>query len=388
MAKILVLNYRLEQHTRTVYQYLTELGCVVFHCPLMDAIDDSFYGPMPQGFISVPAHNRQPMLGDSRIVREQVFFTTDISSSLQLWRRRKEIELVIIHGLFVLPTPMLVICARLLGKPIIGQVFLRPLKYELKRSKIIHILRRTYFRSLDIVLAAGDLRILESYQIPHSKVRRFSPFIDFAKAAMSAGNGVDHTSFRTPGRPTIGYVGQLFHLKGLEELLQAYILLRNEFPTLSLVLIGGSPPESGAASCEALLREIIRKNSLTDVEITGWISRDEVQVKLRALDVFVFPSRGDTYPKAVMEAMATGIPVALSDACGSVGSLAVHNESAIVFEARDVAGIEDSVRKLLDDDALRSRIAREGQKRIAQCTVDRVISAYRDTISSVTNGPN
>jgi glycosyltransferase involved in cell wall biosynthesis len=49
------------------------------------------------------------------------------------------------------------------------------------------------------------------------------------------------------------------------------------------------------------------------VELTGLIPRDEVFVRCAEADLFVSPSRGEGLPVAVMEAMASGCPVVLSD---------------------------------------------------------------------------
>jgi len=70
----------------------------------------------------------------------------------------------------------------------------------------------------------------------------------------------------------------------------------------------------GAGTLEPRLRHELRVSELDDrVELTGLIPRDEVFARCAEADLFVSPSRGEGLPVAVMEAMASGCPVVLSD---------------------------------------------------------------------------
>jgi glycosyltransferase involved in cell wall biosynthesis len=70
----------------------------------------------------------------------------------------------------------------------------------------------------------------------------------------------------------------------------------------------------GAGTMEPRLRHELLVSELDDrVELTGVIPRDEVFVRCAEADLFVSPSRGEGLPVAVMEAMASGCPVVLSD---------------------------------------------------------------------------
>jgi glycosyltransferase involved in cell wall biosynthesis len=70
----------------------------------------------------------------------------------------------------------------------------------------------------------------------------------------------------------------------------------------------------GAGTLEPRLRHELRISELDDrVELTGLIPRDEVFARCAEADLFVSPSRGEGLPVAVMEAMASGCPVVLSD---------------------------------------------------------------------------
>lgn len=78
----------------------------------------------------------------------------------------------------------------------------------------------------------------------------------------------------------------------------------------------------GAGTLESRLKDELRRSELDErVTLTGLIPRDEVFVRCAEADLFVSPSRGEGLPVAVMEAMASGCPVLLSD-------IAPHREIA------------------------------------------------------------
>jgi glycosyltransferase involved in cell wall biosynthesis len=344
----------------------------------MDPIDPSAQPISEPTFQSIRPRCIAPILKESGVVREQVFFTPDISSTRGLFEHSRKIDLVICHGMFVAATPALIAFARMLRKPFVGQTFLRPLKYELRRSPLIHRIRRCYFRKCTAIIAAGDPAILWHYGIHPDKVHLFNPFIDVASQP------VESTPLRSPGDAIkIGFVGQLFHLKGLPELLEAYERLLDRHPSIELWLIGGTPAEAANVSCEALLRQRVAARNLKGVHITGWLPRQDVVRLLGNMDIFAFPSRGDTYPKAVMEAMAAGLPVVISDACGSVGSLAVHEETALVFEAGNVEALAAALNRLIESPAARADLGQAAKQAIVKHTKQAVCAVYDEVIGSL-----
>jgi glycosyltransferase involved in cell wall biosynthesis len=100
-------------------------------------------------------------------------------------------------------------------------------------------------------------------------------------------------------------VGRLEKVKDPLSLLAAFRVIGDEGSRLTYI---------GGGSLETQLADEIRASGLQDrVQLTGLISRDEVFVRCADADLFVSTSRGEGLPVAVLEAMATGCPVVLSD---------------------------------------------------------------------------
>jgi glycosyltransferase involved in cell wall biosynthesis len=116
--------------------------------------------------------------------------------------------------------------------------------------------------------------------------------------AVSATPNVGNRTFTTIS------VGRLETVKDPLSLLSAF---RTVGDGSRLVLIGAGILQ------QALQREIESAGLANRVELTGLIQRDEVFARCAASDVFISVSRGEGLPVAVMEAMAAGKPVILSD---------------------------------------------------------------------------
>lgn len=126
---------------------------------------------------------------------------------------------------------------------------------------------------------------------------------------------------------------------------------------LRCVWIGGGEQESSVRT------HLENMNMLSKVEVTGWLSAEAAQEKLRGLDIFVHYSRWDGLPNAVLEAMAHGLPVVASDIPA--------NRDAVVdgqtgFIAKNEVALLELCLKLVDDAKLRRELGEAGRRRVAQ----------------------
>lgn len=99
------------------------------------------------------------------------------------------------------------------------------------------------------------------------------------------------------------FMGRLHERKGVLPLLQAF--LKADLPNTKLVFAG--PDEGMRAQLKSLANE--------HVMFTGYLSGDERLQALSSADIFALPAVGEGLSMAVLEAMATGVPVLLSPGC-------------------------------------------------------------------------
>jgi glycosyltransferase involved in cell wall biosynthesis len=97
-------------------------------------------------------------------------------------------------------------------------------------------------------------------------------------------------------------------------------------------------------------------------------SRDELGRAYPALDVCLVTSRQEGGPKAVLESMATGVPL-VTTSVGQAPELVVDGENGLLAEVDDVEALASAVTRVHDDPALRARL-RAGGRPTAEANAD------------------
>jgi len=120
------------------------------------------------------------------------------------------------------------------------------------------------------------------------------------------------------------YVGQLIPRKGIMELLQAWMNLKELAPENSLVLLG-----DGEQLAQA--QDFIKHQNLKSVRLPGKVDYSEVARFYAAADIFIIPTLEDNWSLVVPEAMSCGLPVICSKYNGCWPEL-VKPENGWVFD--------------------------------------------------------
>lgn len=209
------------------------------------------------------------------------------------------------------------------------------------------------------------------------------------------GNGIDLARFRpdgaTAGRRAatraalgapeghlvVGMVGRLVREKGYPELFEAARLVLRERPDTTFIAIGGLEP----AKSDRIELDDPALVALGDrMKMLG--HRDDVEDLYAAMDLLVLPSHREGFPRAPMEAAATGIPVVATDVRGC-RDVVVDGTTGLLVPVRDPARLAAAVLRILGDAPLRAAMGIAGralaEERFDQRAVfERVADAYRE----------
>src|SRR5207247_5767707 len=90
-------------------------------------------------------------------------------------------------------------------------------------------------------------------------------------------------------------------------------------------------------------------------------SRDELGRAYHGVDVCLVTSRQEGGPKAVLEAMAAGVPL-VSTRVGQATELVREGENGLLADVDDVDSLAAAVQRVHDDGALRARLRRAGRE--------------------------
>jgi glycosyltransferase involved in cell wall biosynthesis len=108
-----------------------------------------------------------------------------------------------------------------------------------------------------------------------------------------------------------------------------------------------------------------------------------VAEKLREADVFVLPSFTEGHPKALIEAMAIGLPCVVSDCAGN-RALVRDGHTGLLFDARDPRALAACLERVLTDEPLAAALGRHARDLIAsEYDLERLVATEIELLKRV-----
>jgi len=179
--------------------------------------------------------------------------------------------------------------------------------------------------------------------------------------------------------PLVLFAGRLLRFKGADVLLRAFAAA-NRDRSAQLAIIGDGPE---AAHLQQLCREL---NIGEAVRFVGFVEPEKMPEWYAAADVFVLPS-SETWGVVVLEALASGVPVIVTDEVGCHPDVVVDPRIGDVVPARDPDRLADALARRLQH-PVRPEVVAEIWSRVSeQCRyaviADRMLSHLRTCIDRV-----
>jgi len=185
------------------------------------------------------------------------------------------------------------------------------------------------------------------------------------------------------GSKMITTVGAVHPRKGSDLLLESWVRLAKRFPEAHLFMVGLRKdlqyPKLG--DFRSRLDGLLAASGAADrVHFTGVVRN--IEEYLRASDVFVFPSMREGMPNAVLEAMATGIPVILTPFVGLSKDLGEPDREYLLVE-RDPEALASAVGDALNGNGLGCRLGERARRWAKENmdlekSLDRYAALYRE----------
>jgi glycosyltransferase involved in cell wall biosynthesis len=210
------------------------------------------------------------------------------------------------------------------------------------------------------IVAADFLVCISSFA--RSQLMLLSPRIHWNKFIVSR-LGVDPRLFSpTEQEPAnecleILCVGRLTPAKGQHLLIGAVDHLAQQGRRVRLRLVGGGSDESS-------LREHVAQIQFPEsVIFEGALNQDRIRTLYGAADIFCLPSFAEGVPVVLMEAMAMGIPCVSTNIAG-IPELIRSGIDGLLVPPSDLDALVEALTRLMDDPALRRRLAASGRARV------------------------
>lgn len=198
-----------------------------------------------------------------------------------------------------------------------------------------------------------------------------------------SGNGFDALKNRQKlglgGKSVVlGTVGILIERKGQRYLIEAFAEIIKEGFDMTLLI-------AGDGELRRELENLCGRLGLDSrVRLLGF--RQDIPELLSLMDIFVFPSLWEGMPLAVLEAMASGLPVVCTEAHGAV-DLIQNGKCGILVQKRDAKGIIEAIRYLVLNPDKAKGMGREARRLIhSNYTLEKQVSRIEEIYKSSKKG--
>nr|MBN1228359.1 glycosyltransferase family 4 protein [Anaerolineae bacterium] len=168
------------------------------------------------------------------------------------------------------------------------------------------------------------------------------------------------------------HVGSIQPRKNLKRLVDAFSLVRQTHPELSLVLAGRSGWEK-----ESFFERCNRDDVAGHVILPGYIADEDLPALYSGALLYVFPSLYEGFGFPALESMACGTPVV----CANTSSLPeLVGDAALTFAPTDVEALVEAILRILNEESLREKLIARGFERVKQFSWETTARATLDIL--------
>lgn len=264
--------------------------------------------------------------------------------------------------------------AKLLNKKVILLLAGSTIKtHQMNQDKLavgLKILRSPCLSLADKIIVYAPILIpdyqLEKYR--HKILIAYEHFLDFNAFTVTTPLS-DRPSF-------IGYIGRLSGEKGVQNFAQALPAILSDWQNLRVLIVG-----------DGLLKEAIeaslQEEALTSrVDLSGWISHDDLPKYLNQLRLLVLPSYTEGLPNIMLEAMACGTPV-LATPVGAIPDVIKDGETGFIMENNSPECIAENVVRALSSPEL-EQTAENGRRFVEEnFTFEKVVRNWKRILPEI-----
>lgn len=188
-----------------------------------------------------------------------------------------------------------------------------------------------------------------------------------------------------PDAFVVGYVGRLAKEKNLDFLAEALISFLTNHPKAHFVAAGIGPYE------EDVKQKFLAAKLENQIHFLGKLQEQELIDCYHSFDVFAFASKSETQGIVLVEAMASGVPVAALDAPG-VREIVTDFENGCLVLEEDVSLFEKALVRVMNQEgyelaALKQRAQATAEKFSLESCAEEAIEVYQSAINQVELNP-
>lgn len=167
-------------------------------------------------------------------------------------------------------------------------------------------------------------------------------------------------------------VGRVIPVKGFDLILHAARSLSSE---IGIYIIGGQPNRE--------YLEFIQEANLTNIHFIDFQSKEALKQYYQMADLFVLPTRGDSWGLVINEAMSNGLPVITTDRCVAGLELVEDNKNGYIVPTENVTMLVERIKRVLEEDDLRVSMAEYSLRIIRDYTIEAMATRHMEVFKEL-----
>jgi glycosyltransferase involved in cell wall biosynthesis len=236
-------------------------------------------------------------------------------------------------------------------------------------------LRNVAYGLLDGVAAQTDAA--SDWLRHHTRARRVFTIPNAVEYPLSdSGQSIAPTSVVPDNQSIAIAVGRLAPEKDFDTLIRAFAATTKQRVGWSLVILGDGPDRTALKALVSALGAEDR------IFLPGWAGN--IAEWHKRASFFVLSSRFEGFPNALLEAMASGLPVVSFDCEAGPRDMIDPDENGILIPPRDENALAGALRRLMDDPVLRRNLGTEAVKVRSRFSYEHILTLW-DAMFALTN---
>lgn len=173
------------------------------------------------------------------------------------------------------------------------------------------------------------------------------------------------------------YVGSINYNKGVDILLQAFSGFEDN---IHLYLVGGKITSE--------LQNIIEEMHLSNFHFVEFANKEIVQKYYLGSDIFVLPTRGDTWGLVINEAMSFGLPVITTKSCVAGYELIEDYENGFLIDSEDIEDLHKKIEFLIENRNIVNRMGDNNIRKIQPYNLENMAFVIYSALRGNNDGKN
>ncbi len=173
-------------------------------------------------------------------------------------------------------------------------------------------------------------------------------------------------------------VGRLYPVKGVEFLIKSINLLKETHDDFKLLIIGDGSERN---NLERLSEELNIKDY---IEFRGRVPNEEIPLYLKASDIFVLPSLSEGFPNALLEAMASGLPVIATNIRG-LDEIIEDGINGFLVNPKSPEEIANKLNHIIQDNSLSKSFSQNNKLKAKKYEWEMVIKRLNEIYEKILN---